>query len=107
MLSKPSVPIGKTGKGRRSVRVKNASMTRASVSAVYYVAILDKGAKAHTITARRSSSLVFPIGGRTVFAKQVHKPEQRGLHFAKRASERAIRENPLAQTCVDLWNKAA
>ena len=105
-LSKPAVPV-KSGKGRRSVRVKNASQRRATVAAIYYVAILDKGAKAHTIRARRSSSLVFQSGGRTVFARKVNKPAQRGMHFAKRAADRAIRENPLAQTCIDLWNEAA
>lgn len=105
-LSKPAVP-SRTGKGRRSVRVKNASMTRATVSAIYYVAILDKGAKAHTIVPRRASRLVFQAGGQTIFARKVNKPEQRGIHFAERASQRAIREHPLAQTCIDMWNGAA
>lgn len=105
-LIKPSVPT-RSGKGRRSVRRRNASMTRATVSAIYYVAILDKGAKAHTIVPRRAPALVFEAGGRTVFSKKVHKPAQRGLRFAERAADRAIKENPLAQTCIDLWNEAA
>ena len=105
-LSKPSVPV-RSGKGRRSVRVKNANQRRATVSAIYYVAILDKGHKAYTIKPRRSGSLVFDVGGRTIFARQVHKRAATGKQFAKRAADRAIREHPLAQTCIDLWNEAA
>jgi hypothetical protein len=105
-LVKPTVPE-RTGKGRRSVRVKNASMKRATVSAVYYVAILDKGAKAHAIRPKRARTLAFDVGGRTVFAKAVHKPEQRGMGFAQRAANRAIRDEPLAAELVRQWNGAA
>lgn len=105
-LTRPSVP-SRTGKGRRSVRRKNASTRLASVSAIYYVAILDAGAKAHTIKPRKARMLVFPAGGRTVFARQVHKPQQSGLHFARKAAQRAIRENAFEKTLVDLWNRAA
>ena len=105
-LIKPQVPE-RTGKGRRSVRRKNASMKRATVSAIYYVGILDKGAKAHTIEPRKASSLKFQAGGRTVFSKRVHKPATRGRRFAIRAANESLRRNPMAETLIKEWNSAA
>jgi hypothetical protein len=105
-LTKPQVPE-RTGKGRRSVRVKNASQTRATVAAIYYVGILDKGARAHKIEPKRASRLVFQAGGRTVFARKVHKPATRGRGFAIRASRESLRRHPMAETLIKMWNDAA
>jgi len=105
-LIKPQVPE-RTGKGRRSVRRKNASQTRATVAAIYYVGILDKGAKAHDITPRKAKTLAFQAGGRTVFSKRVHKPASRGRRFAIRASQESLRRHPMAETLIQMWNRAA
>lgn len=106
-LARPHVPV-RTGKGRASVRRKNASQKLASVSARHYVGILDKGAKAHDIVPRRAPALVFKgHGGRTIFSKRVHKPAQRGLGFAKRAATESLRRHPMAETLIRQWNDAA
>lgn len=105
-LVKPQVPE-RTGKGRRSVRRKNASMKRATVSALWYVGVLDKGAKAHTIEPRKAKALRFQSSGRTVFSKKVHKPATRGRGFAIRASRESLRRHPMAETLIKMWNSAA
>ena len=97
----------RSGKGRRSIRVKSASQRRATVVANYYVAILDKGAKAYAIVPKKKPNLVFQAGGRTVFSKKVNKPATRGLGFAMRAAEDAMRDNPMAEELINLWNGAA
>ena len=97
----------RTGKGRRSIRVRNASQKRATVVANYYVAILNTGAKAHTIVPKRARNLVFQSGGRTVFAKKVHKPATRGLGFGNRAAKAGLRDTPMAAELIRLWNAAA
>lgn len=106
-MARPHVPV-RSGKGRASVRRKNASQTRATVAAIYYVGILDKGAKAHDIVPRGKSALVFKgSSGRTIFSKRVHKPAQRGLHFARRASQDSLRRHPMAEALIKEWNGAA
>ena len=97
----------RTGKGRRSIRVKSASQRKATVVANYYMAILDKGAKAYTIVPRKKPNLVFQAGGRTVFAKKVNKPATRGLGFAGRAARDGLRDNPMADELIRQWNSAA
>ena len=97
----------RSGKGRRSIRVKSASQRKATVVANYYVAILDKGSKAHTIVPRKKPTLVFQAGGRTVFSKKVNKPAARGLGFAGRAAKEGLRDNPMAEELIRQWNSAA
>lgn len=97
----------RSGKGRRSIRVKGASEKRATVVASYYVAILDKGSKAHTIVPRRAPNLVFQAGGRTVFSKKVNKPAARGLGFGQRAGRDALDDVPMAAELIKMWNEAA
>ena len=97
----------RSGKGRKSIRVKSASTKRATVTATYYMAILDKGSKQYTIVPKKKPKLVFQAGGNTVFAKKVTKPAQRGLGYAKRAADKAMRENPMAEELIKLWNSAA
>lgn len=103
---RPQAP-DRTGKGKASIRVKNASMTKATVSAVYYMGILDKGNKAYPIAPRKAKRLVFKVGGQTVFAKKANIPARRGLHFAERAAHEALRQNPMAGELIDAWNRAA
>lgn len=97
----------RTGKGARSIRVRTNSQRRTTVVANYYMAILDKGSKRHVIVPRKASRLVFPANGRTVFAKKVDKPAMRGLGFGSRAGKAALRDVPMAQELIDLWNRAA
>jgi hypothetical protein len=97
----------RSGKGRRSIRVRNASMKRATVVANYYVAILDRGHKQYTITPKRARNLVFQSQGRTVFARKVTKPASRGLGFGNRAGKAGLRDVPMAEELIKLWNGAA
>lgn len=97
----------RTGKGISSYRVKNSTMTKATVSGIYYMSMLDKGTKAHDIVPRRASVLRFQVGQRAVFAKKVHIKAKQGLHFAKRAALEAMRQNPMAEALIKEWNKAA
>jgi hypothetical protein len=97
----------RSGKGRKSIRVKTASQKRATIVASYYVAMLDKGTKAHTIVPRRAPSLVFPIGGRTVFAKKVNKPAMRGMGFGRKAADAALKDVPMVNELIKQWNSAA
>lgn len=103
---KPLTPV-RTGKGRQSIRVKNASQKLATVQALWYIHILDVGAKAHDITAKRANTLVFTTGGRTIFAKKVHKPQARGMGFARKASQIGLQRAPLAEEIIKQWNAAA
>jgi hypothetical protein len=97
----------RTGKGRRSIRVKSASQKRATVVASYYVAILDRGNKAYTITPRRAANLVFQGYGRTVFAKKSERRARSGMGFGKRSAEDALRDVPMAAELIRQWNDAA
>lgn len=105
-LAKASAPR-RTGKGAASIRVRNASMTKASVGAMYYMHILDRGAKAYDIRPRKARTLVFQASGRTIFAKKVHKPAQSGTGFATKAAETALRQTPMLGEIIKAWNAAA
>lgn len=105
-LAKPAIPEV-TGKTRRSIRVRNASMRRATVVGSFVARILDGGAKAHTIKARRAPFLVFKAGGNTIFARSVHHRGVRGRGMVKRAAQESLRRTPMAKTLVDEWNRAA
>lgn len=96
-----------TGKGKQTIRRKNATQRRATVAAIYYLGIVDKGSRPHDITAKPGKTLAFRVGGRTVFAKKVHQRGLRGRQFAIRASREALRRHPMAQSLIDQWNRAA
>lgn len=104
--ARPMVPV-KTGRGRASLKVVSRGDMEAGVTALAYVHILDVGARAHDIVPRRASVLVFPSAGGTIFARKVHKPQQRGLGFARKALDHAFRRNRPTEWMVDAWNKAA
>lgn len=105
-LARAAAPV-RTGTLRNSIHRKNASQKKATVSAVFYGRILDVGAKEHDIKARRASTLAFPVGGQTIFAKKTHHPRQAPLGFATNAAHKALRDNPMAETLVKEWNAAA
>lgn len=102
-----SIAPAATGKGRQTIKRKNATQRRATVAAIYYMGIVDKGSKAHTITARRGKTLAFQVGGRTVFAKKVHQRGLRGRQFAIRAAREGLRRHPMAASLIAEWNRAA
>jgi len=105
-LMRPAVPV-RTGRLRESFRVKNATQRKATVSGHFSAYFIDKGTKAHTITARKSPRLIFKTGGRTIFAKKVNHPRTRARPFRQRAAEEALRRRPMAAELVKLWNQAA
>jgi hypothetical protein len=105
-LSKPQVPV-RTGKTRRSLRVRHANQRRATVYGSFVASILDKGAKPHTINAKPGKHLIFSAGGRTIFARKVHHRGVRGRRYATRAAREALRRTPMAQHLIDQWNQAA
>jgi hypothetical protein len=105
-VMRPQAPH-RTGRGAASLRVKNATQKRATVSAIYYMAILDKGSKAHTIVPRKAKTLRFEVGGKAVFARRVNIRARQGTHFAIRAAKEALRRNPMAESLIAEWNAAA
>jgi len=105
-LMRPAVPQ-RTGRLRRSFRVKNSTQRKATVAGHYSAYFVDKGPKSHNIKPRKAKMLSWRDGGQTIFAKRVHHPGYRGQPFRQRAAEEALRREPLAAQMIDLWNKAA
>lgn len=104
-LGKVMVPV-RTGRLRGSIKRKNATQKRATVSAHYTAFFVDAGTKRHEIVPKRSSGLVFAAGGRTVFAKKVDHPGSRPQPFRQRAAEEGLRRTPLAAHMIKLWNSS-
>jgi hypothetical protein len=105
-IMRSSVPQ-RTGRLRRSFRVKSATQRRAAVGGHYTAFFVDRGTKAHPILARKAPRLIFQADGRTIFAKKVNHPATRAQPFRARAAEEALRRKPMAATLIKLWNKAA
>lgn len=97
----------RTGRLRRSIRRKSATQRRATVVGHYTANFVDAGSKAHDITARRAPRLIFQAGGRTIFARKVHKQRIAARRFKRPAALEALRQHPMRETMIDLWNKAA
>jgi hypothetical protein len=97
----------KTGRLRRSFRVKSATQKRAQVGGHYTAFFIDKGTKAHAIRAKKAPRLIFQADGRTIFAKKVNHPATRAQPFRGRAAREALRRKPMAASLIKLWNKAA
>lgn len=105
-LMRPQIPVA-TGKTRRSVRRRNASMKRATVVGSFVNYFLDKGPVPHPIRPKRARMLRFQAEGRTVFARSVRHPGFRGLGYRNRAARAALRHTATAQALTDAWNEAA
>lgn len=104
----------RTGKTAASIRRKNASQKRASVQAIYTARIVIAGSRAHRIEPRKAEAMRFQparIGGgssgQAVFRKRVQHPGHRGNDFAEAAAKEALRDNPMAEELIRLWNEAA
>lgn len=103
---RPRVPV-RTGRLRKSFRVKNASQRKATVAGHYTAYFVDKGPKAHVIKPRRSKVLRFESGQNTIFTRKVNHRGYRARPFRQRAAEEALRREPLVGQVLDAWNKAA
>lgn len=100
------VPVT-TGRLQKSIRRRNASAKRATVVGHYSANFVDAGAKAHDIKARRRPYMIFEAGGRTIFAKKVHKQRIAARPFKRDAALAGLRRHPMSDTMIDLWNRAA
>ncbi len=100
------VPV-RTGRLRRSFRVTSVSGKKVRVGGNFTAYFVDAGPKPHTITGKRGGFLVFKDKGHTVFARKVHSRGYRARPFRKIAAHEALKKHPMAQTLIDLWNRAA
>lgn len=100
------VPV-RTGRLKGSIRRKTATQRKAVVVGHYTSNFVDAGSKAHDIFPRKAPRLIFEAGGRTIFAKKVHKERIGPRRFKRPAALAAIRKHPIRQTMLDLWNGAA
>jgi hypothetical protein len=105
-LMKPHIPE-KTGKTKRTVRRRNATMKRATVVGSHVNYFLSSGTVAHPIAARRAPRLVFTAGGRTIFAKRIQHPRTTALRYRERAAHEALRRRPMAAGLIKEWNRVA
>src|SRR4029078_3497138 len=95
-LMQRDVPV-KSGKLRKSFRVRNASQKRATVAARYTAFCIDAGPKAHTEKARKAPRMVFTgRAGNTVFARRVEHPATRARRFRERDAKETLRRKPMA-----------
>ena len=109
-LNASHVPID-TGKLKASFRVTSVTTRRAIVKGRYTAYFVDAGPKPHVIKPKRKRGrgavLAFNFGGRTVFARSVHHRGYRGRPFRVRMAQESLRRNPMAETVIEMWNKAA
>lgn len=96
-----------TGKTRASVRRRNASQKKASVVGRYPVNFIDAGVKAHDIKPKNAKVLKFDVGGRTIFAKKVHKRAIPARPFKKESGREGLEKVDILSDLIDLWNRAA
>jgi hypothetical protein len=104
--AKRRVPVD-TGTVRSSIRRRNATLRKATVVGHYAVNFIDAGTKAHDISPKRVRAMKFEAGGRTVFAKKVHKRAQPARPFKKASAQAGLRKVDIVQDLIDLWNRAA
>lgn len=106
-VMRPQVPH-RTGRLRKSLRVKSATQRKAVVGGHFTAFFVDAGPKRHAIVSKHAGGLIFKgRSGRTIFAKRVSHPGYRGRPFRARAAHEALRRNPMAQGLIKQWNSAA
>ena len=96
----------KTGKTANSYRIRNNTQRKTTVVGSFVANFLDAGTKEHAEVPKRAKALVFEAGGRTIFAKKVHKPRTAGHHFKRAAAMKALENNPVTVEVVRQWNEA-
>lgn len=97
----------RTGRTARSIRRSDASGIRAKVAGNAPALFKDRGTKGHQITPRGAGTLIFTAGPKTIFARKVFKPRQRGTHFIAKAARQSLKNQPMAKTLIEEWNRAA
>jgi len=99
----------RTGRTKRTIRVKNASMKKAAVEAREGARFLEAGAKPHEMKARKMQAMTIGSGaaGLPRFAKKVHHPGARKQPFMHESARDALQRTPMAEELIELWNKAA
>lgn len=100
------VPVA-TGRLRQSIRRKSVTQRKATVVGHYSANFVDAGSREHDIVPRRKPLLIFEAGGRTIFARKVHKQRIGPRRFKRASAEAALRRHPMSETLTRLWNKAA
>lgn len=105
--SNRTAPHGATGRLSRSHRVKSATQRQATVEAIFYARFVNADVKAHTISAKKASNLVFTAQGQTIFAKKVSHPRTTGTHYVDKAAQKALKEHVSTDALIDAWNRAA
>ena len=105
-LARTRVPV-KTGKTQRSIRVRSATKKTATVVAAWPARVIESDVKAHTIMAKRGSTLKFDAGGRTIFRRKVEKRAQKGRPFLAPSAAQALDDSLLREQLVKAWNDAA
>lgn len=98
------VPV-RTGRLRGSIRRKSATQRKATVVAHYSANFVDAGSKEHDIVGK--PRLIFEAGGRTIFARKVHKQRIAARRFKRPSALAALAKNPIKDELIDVWNKAA
>ncbi|QNL30149.1 tail assembly chaperone [Gordonia phage Mariokart] len=58
----------------------------------HYAAAVEKGTRPHVIRARNADALHFKVGGRDIFAREVHHPGTRPRPFLQNAADQVIAE---------------
>jgi hypothetical protein len=97
----------RSGRLAKSHKVKSATQRRATVVALFYGRFVNRGVRPHAIKARNSPSLIFNVGGRTIFAKAVRHRGHRGTRYVDKAAQRALREHVSTDALIDAWNHGA
>lgn len=97
----------RTGKLRGSIRIKNSTQTKMTISAIWYAAFIEKGTKEHNEKPRRFKAIKFDGGSGPVFTKKVHHPRTAAKPFAARSMHEAIRKHPMSDELIKAWNSAA
>jgi len=97
----------RTGRTRDSIRVKSATQRKAVVEASGGARFLESGTQAHDERPRRKRAMKFESGGRTVFAKKVHKRATAKRPFLRNSAADVLKKQGLAKPLIDDWNAAA
>lgn len=58
----------------------------------HYAAAVHEGSRPHLIRARNAAALRFEMGGRTIFATEVHHPGVRARPFLRNAADQVLGE---------------
>lgn len=97
----------RSGKTKRSIRVKNASLKRASVEARHGGRFLEAGAAPHELQPRKFTVMRFNAAGQPRFAKRIHHPGSPKQPFLRNSAADALDEADMLRDLIALWNNAA